>query len=128
MSKLIEIFQIARDYNQETLWDTTVFFSKPLPRKKAYADVLKHISSVEHWADNVFADKGTVSLSDGDHSVDFNYLIHTLDSGEVKGLYNQVRVIRSEIMMAATKEEFEEMKRLQEFWEAMECGLMGLFL
>ena len=126
MSNLPEIFQIARDNNPEILWDTRAFFSKPLPRKKAYADVIKSIDTVEKWTERILSDSASISLVDGDHSIDFLYLTETLANGHVKQIYSFCRMIRSEILMAATKEEFEEMKRLQEYWEGLECSLSVL--
>lgn len=117
---------MVEDYQEERLFETRDFFSKPLARKKAYAEVLESIGNFQRWIDSITADNGRHSLTNGEHSVDFIFLYDSVANGTVKRLYGECRVIRSEILMAATKEEFEEMKKLQTFWEGIECSLMVL--
>jgi hypothetical protein len=126
MSKLTEIFQMVEDYQEERVYETRDFFSKPLSRRKAYSEVLGFIDNFERWMTTITDDKGRYSLTNGDYSVDFLALDESVSNGTIKKLYGESRVIRSEILMAATKEEFEEMKKLQTFWEGIECSLMML--
>lgn len=126
MTNLLEIFQIAADYELDFILDTQSFFSKPLSRKKSNWEALTQIESFKNFIEPILEDNGGYTLTNSEYSVDFNQLISAIESGSAKTQYQNIRAIRSQIIMWATKEEFEEMQRLSEFWEAMECSLMVL--
>ncbi|WP_373399666.1 hypothetical protein V8V91_08415 [Algoriphagus halophilus] len=77
------------------------------------------------WFEILFQDS-THELINGEHSINFLHLVNSMESYELQSIYLNVKLIRQELLVAATKEEFEEMKELHAFWENMEAPLLRL--
>lgn len=126
MKTLLRIFDLADIYSDDLILDTYQFFFKTAKRKKAFKDITLDINTFADWMELLKSTDVHFYISNIDHSLDYVHLTNSIESGQIKEFYLNARLIRQELLSIATKDEFEEMKKLHEFWENLEVSLMRL--
>jgi len=122
MTNLTEIFELGSDYAvpNEFLSDTRDFFCRE-KSKCALPEMVEGLNRIRDWFDMANT-SGTINITHPGLEIEFNYLylMETISNGRVRSLYLEVKEIRTEMKALLSKDNLDEYKRLDNFWEVLE--------
>lgn len=122
MTNLTEIFELGSDYAvpNDFLSDTRDFFCREKSRC-ALPEMVEGLNRIRDWFDMANT-TGTINISHPGLDMEFNYLylMETINNGCVRSLYLEVKEIRAEMKAMLSKDNLDEYKRLDDFWEVLE--------
>ena|SRR5690606_10844924 len=122
MTNLTEIFELGSDYAvpNEFLSDTRDFFCRE-KSKCALPEMVEGLNKIRDWFDMAHT-KGVINIKHDELDLEFNYLylMESISNGSVRGLYLDVKEIRAELKFLLSKDNLDQYKRLDDFWEVLE--------
>lgn len=125
MNHLTEVFEIIRSHFDvpSVLTATEKYFAETSQSKKVYQEQIIFTRSVQEWL-NRLQSEGTYNITGFDSkSVDFFYLVEWMESGAMKDMYWDVKVLKAELITMINKDNIEKFKEINDFWEQMELSL-----
>lgn len=128
MTKLHYSLDLVKQYNEhDAMIDLTLdFFGTTTKEKSAFAEIIDAIYKVDAFMNRLTDTNTGIHLSDGEDMVNYDVLMDAIESAQLSTLYVNVRMIRQELVVIATKSNLDQMKELYDYWELMELPMQQL--
>lgn len=125
MTNLIESIQLVKvsAENEMATRNTKYFFGTNARYTKLFYEQHQIIKRVEAFLNSLMNKDANYKLGDREYTLDFFFLLDSLQTGKVRGLYLDVKSLRAEMLAITTPENLETFKRLNDFWEQIELSL-----
>ncbi len=128
MTNLRYSLDLIKEYNShDANVDRTIkFFGTTAKERSAFAEIIDAVQQVEAFMDRLNNTDTGLHLSDGDEMVNYSVLTEAIETAQLSTIYVNIRMIRQELVVVATKKNLDEMKELYDFWEFLELPIQQM--